>query len=83
MLLVLCLLVGYIITKERAMKIVDKMPTEGQFIKVWKYNDMLWCDTLMWDGDTLFVYVDEESEGWVLEETRLNKCATDIHYIID
>ena len=46
------------------MKIVDKMPTEGQFIKVWKYNDMLWCDTLMWDGDTLFVYVDEESEGW-------------------
>ena len=65
------------------MKIVDEMPTEGQFIKVWKYNGDLWCDTLMWDGDTLFVYADGESEGWALEETRLNKCATDIHYIID
>ncbi len=35
------------------MKIVDEMPIEGQFIKVWKYNGDLWCDTLMWDGDTL------------------------------
>ena len=65
------------------MKIVDEMPTKGQFIKVWKYNGGLWCDTLMWDGDTLFVYAIGEEEGWVLEETRLNKCATDIHYIID
>ena len=65
------------------MKIVDEMPTDGQFIKVWKYNDVLWCDTLTWDGDILFIYVDGEDEGWVLEETRLNKCATDIHYIID
>ena len=65
------------------MKIVDEMPIEGQFIKVWKYNGDLWCDTLMRDGDTLFVYADGESEGWVLEDTRLNKCATDIHYIIE
>ena len=65
------------------MKIVDEMPTEGQFIKVWKYGDVLWCDTLTWDGDILFIYVDGEDEGWVLEETRLNKGATDIHYIID
>lgn len=65
------------------MKIVDEMPTEGQFIKVWKYDDVLWCDTLTWDGDILFIYVDGEDEGWVLEETRLSKRATDIHYIID
>ena len=65
------------------MKIVDEMPTKGQFIKVWKYGDVLWRDTLTWDGDILFIYVDGEDEGWVLEETRLNKCATDIHYIID
>jgi len=65
------------------MKIVDEMPTDGQFIKVWKYNDVLWCDTLTWDGDILFIHVDGEDEGWVLEETRLNKCATDIHYIIE
>ena len=65
------------------MKIVDEVPTKGQFIKVWKYGDVLWCDTLTWDGDILFIYVDGEEEGWVLEETRLNKCATDIHYIIE
>ena len=65
------------------MKIVDEMPTKGQFIKVWKYGDVLWCDTLTWDGDILFIYVDGEDEGWVLEETRLNKSTTDIHYIID
>ena len=64
------------------MKIVDEMPIEGQFIKVWKYNGMLWCDTLMWDGDTLFVYAIGGEEGWVVEESSLNKCATDIHYII-
>lgn len=68
------------------MKIVDEMPTEGQFIKVWKYNDMLWSWTLKWEDGTLFLYVDstEDQDGhWEAEGVALVDEVIDIHYIIE
>lgn len=62
------------------MKIVDEMPTEGQFIKVWKYNDMLWSYTLVWCNEVLYK-ANKKGKLKKLNETLCDK-ATDIHYII-
>jgi len=68
------------------MKIVDEMPTEGQFIKVWKFNDMLWSWTLKWEDGVLFLYVDsteDQDSHWEAEGVALVDEVTDIHYIIE
>lgn len=44
------------------IRILDKMPTEGRFVQIWVYNNLLWagtfktaggelCDTYVTDGD--------------------------------
>ena len=68
------------------MKIVDEMPTEGQFIKVWKFNDMLWSWTLKWEDGVLFLYVDsteDQDSHWEAEGVALVDEVIDIHYIIE
>ena len=54
------------------MKIVDKMPKEGQFVAVWKYNGVTWSDTYRW--------VDGELRCWFIsgigDPTTLGECDT-------
>ena len=62
------------------MKIVGEMPTEGQFIKVWKYNDMLWSYTLVWVNEQLYK-VNKKGKLKVFDETLCEQ-ATGVHYVI-
>lgn len=47
------------------MKMQSTMPTEGQFVAVWEYNDVLWSAVYKWDGDVLLSYcLDQGSEDY-------------------
>lgn len=63
------------------MKIVDEMPTKGQFIKMWKYDGKLWSYVLVWKGEQLYKYT-KKGKFKLFEETLCEQ-ATDIHYIIE
>ena len=43
------------------MNIVADRPTEGQFIAVWTFNDLIWSDTFKWEGSILLRF--EETEA--------------------
>lgn len=32
------------------------MPTEGQFIAIWEYDNKIWSGTFKWIGEKLFEY---------------------------
>lgn len=59
------------------MKQVDKMPTSGQFVAVWEFNDRVWSCTYKWDDDGRLsqYYEDLESggDGWVGVEIKKSR----------
>jgi hypothetical protein len=44
------------ISLEDKMREVDARPNTGQFVAMWTYNDLPWCDTYKFVGDVLHVY---------------------------
>lgn len=38
------------------MKQVDEMPTSGQFVAVWEFNNLAYSSTLKWVDGVLFGY---------------------------
>ena len=52
------------------MKVLEEMPTSGQFAMVWTYNGKTWCSTLRWNNDVLEEYQIDEGEGhnWMKAE---------------
>jgi len=51
---------------------VKLMPSKGQFIAVWEYDDNIWCITYKWFGGVLKTY-NRKDDCWriVDQETEL------------
>ena len=47
----------------KTLQQVDEMPTEGQFVAVWMYNNRPWSLTLRYKGAALETY-DEALDEW-------------------
>ncbi len=44
------------------MKQIDTMPTDGQFVAVYKANDAIWSNTLLWSEGKISYYNEQEDE---------------------
>lgn len=49
------------------MKQVDTMPTEGQFVAVYKANNAIWSDTLLCCEGNFFSFNEEDDEFEIVE----------------
>lgn len=47
---------------DTTMKMLDTMPTTGQFVTVHEFGGELWSSTYKWDDETVLAY-DEYAEG--------------------
>ncbi len=68
------------------MRIVKTQPTEGQFITVWVYNDLLWADScLINEAGVLETYSGaENSDCFIIPEGDIPpEGITDHWYIIN
>lgn len=45
------------------MKQVNEMPTEGQFVAMWEYNNKIWSDTFRWVDGSLKIS-SKDGEDW-------------------
>ena len=49
------------------MKQVVKMPLDGQFVAVYRANNAIWSDTLLWCEDRILKYVEEDDDFEIVE----------------
>ena len=45
------------------MKIVEDMPSGGQFVRVWVHDGLVWCETTRF-SDGILEALDEERNEW-------------------
>ena len=64
------------------MKIVDDMPTNGQFIQTWSYQGKLWAATLKWIDGRLMEYIADQIDKWD-DYDELRHDVKNIRYIIE
>lgn len=53
------------------MKIVNEMPTEGQFIRIWIHAGLVWSSTAKWEDGVIYEY-DDINDEYVKIGTSLN-----------
>ena len=63
------------------MKFTTIMPTEGQFIVIWKHSNRLWSSTVKWKHSMLFACIPAKGEWEPIQADHpmLNKS---VYYVI-
>lgn len=62
------------------MKITDKMPKKGQFVAIWKFDNLTWSNTFRYNKGSFEVYNDETDE-YEQSDWNPNGLQEEVHYI--
>jgi hypothetical protein len=46
------------------VNLVERMPLNGQFIRVWRHNNVLWCRTMRRNHDQSVIEYDHGNDMW-------------------
>jgi len=56
------------IDKRPKFKRVSERPATGQFIAIWSYKRIPWCNTYKWEGNKLFQYHEHDDKWYIVED---------------
>lgn len=63
------------------MELLDKMPTEGRFIRLSHFSGVTYCETLKWYRGVV-CYYDDAYESWMAVSSEDVEGATEIKYVV-